>query len=61
MNQFGDYFQMDFTLVIRYSLDQKQNFTTYNVKNVSVRLSGRGDASLRANYDNYEIESAFLL
>ncbi len=57
LNPFGDYFQTDFTFIIKESLYQQNSS---DIKNISVKLSGREDASLRANYDNYEIESAFF-
>ena len=57
INPFGDYFQMDFTFIIKELLDQKNNT---DIKNISVKITGREDASLRANYDKYEIESAFF-
>lgn len=57
LDPFGDYFQTDFTFIIKESLNQKN---ISEIKNISVKLTGREDASLRANYDNYEIESAFF-
>jgi len=53
----GDYFQNNFTFTINDS--QKIIDNNSNIKSIEVRLTGREDASLRAQYNNYELEPAF--
>lgn len=58
INPFGDYFQTDYSFIIKDTLEQTKNFPDPDVKKISIKLTGREDASLRAQYDNYEIEPA---
>jgi hypothetical protein len=56
----GDYFQSNMTFVIIDSSENDINFENNDVKIVEIRLSGREDASLRARYANFNLDSAFF-
>lgn len=58
IHSLGDYFQMNFTFVINDS--PKKINKSDDIKSIEVRLTGREDASLRAQYSNYELEPAFF-
>ena len=55
----GDYFQTNFTFFI-YDSSEKAKNNNEEIKIVEVRITGREDASLRANYSSYELEPALF-
>ncbi|OGU81075.1 MAG: hypothetical protein A2254_14405 [Ignavibacteria bacterium RIFOXYA2_FULL_35_9] len=59
-NPFGDYFQMNFTYVLKDSLEESNKILNLTVKTISIRITGREDASLRGTYSNYELDPAFF-
>ncbi|MBK7381123.1 MAG: hypothetical protein IPJ03_19400 [Ignavibacteriales bacterium] len=54
----GDYFQMNFTLLVKDT--PKTIDKNVDIKSIEVRLTGREDGSLRAQHNNYELESALF-
>jgi len=60
LNPFGDYFQTNFTFVIKNSLEQEEKTLKSEIKSIAIRITGREDASLRGTYKNYELEPAFF-
>jgi len=56
----NDYFQSNLTFIVSDSVEKTKVFQNGNIKSIEVRLAGREEASLRAQYDNYELEPAFF-
>jgi hypothetical protein len=56
----NDYFQSNFKFVVNDSLKTIEVSQNNDIKYIEVRLAGREEASLRWQYDNYELEPAFF-
>lgn len=56
----NDYFQANIKFVVSDSIESIKAFQNNNVKAIEVRLAGREEASLRGQYNNYELEPAFF-
>lgn len=56
----NDYFQSNLTFIVSDSVEKTKVFQNGDIKSIEVRLAGREEASLRAQYDNYELEPAFF-
>lgn len=60
MDSLGDYFKLNFSFVIGNSADEIIKADNECEKSISIKLSGREDASLRAQYKNYELDRALF-
>ena len=56
----NDYFQSNIKFVVSNSSEAIKVFQNNDIKSIEVRLAGREEASLRGQYNNYELEPAFF-